>query len=87
MSNKFLFVLGPCLAMLTAMMTSAIIPWEVNTRIWKNNGAADRDINIGILYIFGVVSMGVYGIMIGGWLLTINSHYWQPYAGLRNHFL
>lgn len=67
-SNKFLFILGPCLAMLTAMMTSAVIPWggtidffgrQVNLQI--------ADINIGILFVFGVVSMGVYGIMIGGW--------------------
>ena len=71
-SNKLLFVLGPCLAMLTAMMTSAVIPW--GDRIHFTLFGQDRyislqiaDINIGILYIFGVVSMGVYGIMIGGW--------------------
>jgi NADH-quinone oxidoreductase subunit H len=71
-SNKFLFVLGPCLAMLTAMMTSAVIPW--GDRIHFTWFGQDRwvslqiaDINIGILFIFGVVSMGVYGIMIGGW--------------------
>lgn len=67
-ANKFLFVLGPVLAMLTAMMVGAVIPWgdkivvfgrEVNLQI--------ADVNIGILYILGVVSMGVYGIMIGGW--------------------
>lgn len=67
-SNKFLFVLGPCLAMLTAMMTCAVVPWSSAIKI------GDRiiplqiaDINIGILYVFGVVSMGVYGIMIGAW--------------------
>lgn len=71
-SNKFLFVLGPCLAMLTAMMTSAVIPW--GDKIHFTLFGQDRwinlqitDINIGILFIFGVVSMGVYGIMIGGW--------------------
>jgi NADH-quinone oxidoreductase subunit H len=71
-SNKFLFVLGPCLAMLTAMMTSAVIPW--GNQIHFTLFGVDRyvnlqiaDINIGILFIFGVVSMGVYGIMIGGW--------------------
>lgn len=71
-SNKMLFILGPCLAMLTAMMTSAVIPWG-GTLHFTLFGA-DRyvslqiaDINIGILYVFGVVSMGVYGIMIGGW--------------------
>src|SRR5919112_4497890 len=71
-SNKLLFILGPCLAMLTAMMTSAVIPW--GNELHFNLFGADRvvklqiaDINIGILYIFGVVSTGVYGIMIGGW--------------------
>jgi NADH-quinone oxidoreductase subunit H len=67
-SNKFLFILGPALAMLTAMMTSAVIPW--GNKIVAFGHVVDlqiADINIGILYIFGVVSMGVYGIMIGGW--------------------
>jgi len=67
-SNKFLFILGPCLAMLTACMTSAVIPWgrgiTINGVFYQLQAA---DVNIGILYIFGVVSIGVYGIMIGGW--------------------
>ena len=71
-SNKFLFVLGPCLAMLTAMMTSAVIPWgdKIHFTLFGQNRYINlqiADINIGVLYIFGVVSMGVYGIMIGGW--------------------
>jgi NADH-quinone oxidoreductase subunit H len=67
-SNKFLFVLGPGLAMLTAMMTSAVVPWSSHLELFGRNISLQiADINIGILYIFGVVSMGVYGIMIGGW--------------------
>jgi NADH-quinone oxidoreductase subunit H len=67
-SNKFLFVLGPGLAMLTAMMTSAVIPWSSHFDFSKRIVQLQiADINIGILYIFGVVSMGVYGVMIGGW--------------------
>lgn len=67
-SNKFLFVLGPSLAMLTAMMTSAIIPWGNKIDVFGTTiDLQIADINIGILYVFGVVSMGVYGIMIGGW--------------------
>lgn len=67
-SSKFLFVLGPCLAMLTAMMTSAVIPWGGNINFFGRLVSLQiADINIGILFIFGVVSMGVYGIMIGGW--------------------
>src|SRR4051812_41443383 len=67
-SNRFLFILGPCLAMLTAMMTSAVIPWGGTLElVGREVSLQIADINIGILYIFGVVSMGVYGIMIGGW--------------------
>ncbi|CAN5788038.1 NADH-quinone oxidoreductase subunit NuoH [soil metagenome] len=67
-SNKFLFILGPGLAMLTSLCTSAVIPWGPPLVI---NGVKYSlqvaDINIGVLYLFGVVSIGVYGIMIGGW--------------------
>src|SRR5215211_5626543 len=68
MSSKALFIMGPLLAMITATMTSAVIPWGPTV---VQNGTAFplqiADINIGVLYIFGVVSLGVYGIMIGGW--------------------
>lgn len=67
-SNKFLFILGPCLAMLTAMMVGAVIPWGDKIHIFNRDVSLQiADVNIGILYIFGVVSLGVYGIMIGGW--------------------
>src|SRR5678809_1156146 len=67
-SSKFLFILGPSLAMLTAMLTSAVIPWGTPLRInGRDVPLQIADLNIGILYIFGVVSLGVYGIMIGGW--------------------
>lgn len=67
-SNKFLFILGPCVAMITALMAGVVIPWGGSLEI---NGVQYSlqiaDINIGILYVFAVVSIGVYGIMIGGW--------------------
>lgn len=68
MSSKFLFILGPCLAMITALLTSAVIPWSTSLHLFGRDIPLQiADINIGILYIFGVVSLGVYGIMIGGW--------------------
>ncbi len=68
MSNKWLFILGPCIAMTTALMTSAVIPWGNSLSIGGESYSLQvTDVNIGILYIFGVVSIGVYGIMIGGW--------------------
>ncbi|MCB0506876.1 MAG: NADH-quinone oxidoreductase subunit NuoH [Bacteroidetes bacterium] len=67
-SNKYLFILGPSLAMLTALMTGVVIPWGGDITIGNTTFPLQiTDINIGILYIFGVVSFGVYGIMIGGW--------------------
>jgi len=67
-SNKLLFVIGPALAMITAMLTSAVIPWGSSVNIFGRNVSLQiADVNIGILYVFGVVSLGVYGIMIGGW--------------------
>ena len=68
MSSKFLFILGPCLAMITALLTSAVIPWSTSLHLFGRDIPMQiADINIGILFIFGVVSLGVYGIMIGGW--------------------
>jgi NADH-quinone oxidoreductase subunit H len=68
LSSKFLFILGPCLAMLTAMMTGAVIPWGDKVHFFDRDISLQiADVNIGILYVFGVVSMGVYGIMIGSW--------------------
>jgi NADH-quinone oxidoreductase subunit H len=68
-ANRGLFIFGPCLAMTTALMASAVIPFG-NTLL-LGDGTEIRlqaiEVNIGMLYIFGVVSLGVYGLMIGGW--------------------
>jgi NADH-quinone oxidoreductase subunit H len=67
-SNKWLFIIGPSVAMTTALMTSAVIPWGKGISIGDTFFPMQvTDVNIGILYVFGVVSIGVYGIMIGGW--------------------
>ena len=67
-SSKFLFIAGPSLAILTACIGSAVIPWGQDVVLFgKTIALQATDINVGILYIFGVVSLGVYGVMIGGW--------------------
>ncbi len=67
-ANKWLFMVGPGLAMLCACIGTAVIPWGqdmmVGDRLVK---LQVTDINVGLLYIFGVISLGVYGVMIGGW--------------------
>ncbi|MBC7588409.1 MAG: NADH-quinone oxidoreductase subunit NuoH [Chitinophagaceae bacterium] len=67
-ANKGLFILGPGLAMTASLMTCAVIPWGGTIELFDRKISLQiADINIGILYIFAVVSMGIYGIMIGGW--------------------
>jgi NADH-quinone oxidoreductase subunit H len=66
--NKFLFVVGPAIAMSTALMTSAVIPWGDRFHLFGRDILLQAtDIDVALLYIFGVISVGVYGIMIGGW--------------------
>ena len=66
--NKFLFIVGPAISMSTALMTSAVIPWGDTLNILGRDVVLQAtDIDVAMLYIFGVLSVGVYGIMIGGW--------------------
>jgi NADH-quinone oxidoreductase subunit H len=67
-AEKWLYILAPGAFIFVACMTSAVIPW--GTQLTLFGGSVDlqvTNINIGILYIMGFVSLGVYGIMIGGW--------------------
>ncbi len=67
-ANKVLFILGPALAMMAALMTSAVIPWGNKLVIGGREISLQiADVNVGVLYVFAVVSLGVYGVMIGGW--------------------
>jgi NADH-quinone oxidoreductase subunit H len=66
--NRFLFIVGPAIAMITALMTSAVIPWGDKLEIFGHTVILQAtDIDVALLYVFGIISVGVYGIMIGGW--------------------
>ena len=68
-SNKIIFVLAPIVTMTLALVSWAVIPFSEDFVL--------ADINVGILYIFAVSSLGVYGIIMGGW--ASNSKY--PFLG------
>ena len=68
-SNKVIFILAPIITMTLALIAWAVIPFSENQVL--------ADINVGILYIFAVSSLGVYGIIMGGW--ASNSKY--PFLG------
>lgn len=67
-ADKLLFVLGPGLALFTALLTSAVIPFGDSLIIGGEQFLVQGiEVNIGILWVFGIVALGVYGILIGGW--------------------
>jgi NADH-quinone oxidoreductase subunit H len=67
-AEKWLFILGPGIAMFTALMTGSVIPWGKDLSMFGQSIQLQvADVNIGILFIMGFLSIGVYGIMIGGW--------------------
>ncbi len=67
-ADKWLFILGPGIAMFTALMTGSVIPWGPEFEAFGRTITLQiADVNIGILFIMGFLSVGVYGIMIGGW--------------------
>ncbi len=68
-SNKIIFILAPVITMTLALISWAVIPFSDSFVI--------ANINVGILYIFAVSSLGVYGIIMGGW--ASNSKY--PFLG------
>jgi NADH-quinone oxidoreductase subunit H len=72
--RKIYFWLAPCLAVIPAMLTVAVIPFGSNLGDQKMVMA---DLNVGILYTFGIVSLGVYGIVLAGY--AANSKY--PFLG------
>jgi NADH-quinone oxidoreductase subunit H len=68
-ANKVIFILAPIVTMTLALIAWAVIPMSETLVL--------ADINVGILYLFGVSSLGVYGIIMGGW--ASNSKY--PFLG------
>lgn len=66
--NKTLFVIGPALSMIISLLGSAVIPWAKEFHFGSYTFTPQvADVNIAVLYIVGVLSTGVYGIVIGAW--------------------
>src|SRR5437870_6064806 len=73
-ANTFYYWLAPCLAVMPAIITIAVVPFG-STLLGVPMVIAD--VNVGILFVFAIASLGVYGIVIGGW--ASNSKY--PFLG------
>jgi NADH-quinone oxidoreductase subunit H len=76
--KKIYFFLAPAVSVIPAMLTVAVIPFGSNIGAQK---MVIADLNVGILYTFGIVSMGVYGIVLAGY--AANSKY-PMFGGIRS---
>ncbi len=82
--NKFYYWLAPCLAMVPAILTIAVVPFGSSlpiynplSHVWTHVPMVIANVNIGVLFVFAVASLGVYGIVLAGW--SSNSKY--PFLG------
>lgn len=67
-AQRFLFYLGPAITMFISLVTGAVIPWGKTLNIGGTSFDLQvANVDIGVLYLMGMVSIGVYGVMIGGW--------------------
>lgn len=67
-ANRVLYFLGPAVAMTTALITGVVIPWGGTLQIGSVSiPLQGMDPEVGVLFVFALVGIGVYGIMLGGW--------------------
>jgi NADH-quinone oxidoreductase subunit H len=78
-ADKVLFVLGPALAIVPALLIFAVVPVAPSLNLfgfrlpWQGSAVVVSDINVGLLYVLAVAGLGTYGIILGGW--ASNSKY------------
>ncbi len=67
-ADRTLYILAPAVALIPAFISFAVIPFGDQVRLFGQTiDLVITDVNIGLLYVFGVASLGVYGIVLGGW--------------------
>ena len=81
-ADKVVFLLAPALTVITALVATTVIPWGDTVQLFgRTIGLHITDVNIALLFVLGTTSMGVYGIVLGGW--ASNSKY-PLLGGLRS---
>lgn len=66
--NRFYYAIAPVISMVPSFMTFAVIPWAAPIQLeGRSLSFQVADLNVGLLYVFAVASLGVYGIILGGW--------------------
>lgn len=67
-ANRFIYILAPAVIVVTALVSYAVIPFgDEVTLLGRKIDLVIADVNVGILYLFAISSLGVYGVVMGGW--------------------
>ena len=67
-ANKIIYILAPAVIVITALVSYAVIPFGGNIKILgRSIDLVVADVNVGLLYLFAISSLGVYGVVMGGW--------------------
>jgi NADH-quinone oxidoreductase subunit H len=67
-ANKYIYIFAPTVIVITALMCFAVIPYGDRITFWGYTvNLVVADINVGLLYLFAISSLGVYGVVMGGW--------------------
>ncbi len=81
-ADKVVFIIAPALTVITALVATVVIPWGDSIELFGRTIPLHiTDVNIGLIFLLGTTSMGVYGIVLGGW--ASNSKY-PLLGGLRS---
>jgi NADH-quinone oxidoreductase subunit H len=73
-ADRTIFLLAPAVVAITALMMFAVVPWGGDATLWgKKVPLVITDLNVGLLYVFALSSLAVYGVALGGW--ASNSKY------------
>jgi NADH-quinone oxidoreductase subunit H len=67
-ANKIIYILAPAVIVITALVSYAVIPFGDSIKILgRSVDLVVADVNVGLLYLFAISSLGVYGVVMGGW--------------------
>jgi NADH-quinone oxidoreductase subunit H len=81
-ANKIIYILSPAVIVSTALVSYAVIPFGGNIKILgRSIDMVVADVNVGLLYLFAISSLGVYGVVMGGWA---SNNKWSLLGSIRS---
>jgi len=80
-ANKYIYIFAPTVIVITALLCFAVIPYGDRITLFGYTfDLVIADVNVGLLYLFAISYLGVYGVAMGGWPLTTSTRFSGPSA-------